>query len=322
MAEPSTQRVLVIRGGAIGDFILSLPVFAAIRRHYPDAETEVLGYARIADLAVQRRHAVAARRVDGAEWAPLFSPDAALADVEQAYLRSFNCVFCIWPDEDRIIRANLARAGANKIVYVNPIPPENSGVHVIEFMAAQCGRAGIHLDLLEPQLFPSQRDRWWAECYMRVTSAGEKPLLGMHPGSGSRAKNWPATGYAELARYWIRRRNGNVMVTAGPADEAALAEFLAAIAGEDVFVLCETSLARVAACLERCDVFVGNDSGIVHMAAAVSVPTLALFGPTDPRVWQPMSRKAEAIIPENGSDLKKLTSQQAIARMETLLQRV
>ncbi len=108
------RRILVIRGGAIGDFIFTLPVFEALKTRDPAAEVDLLGYARIGELAVGRRHAANLRRVDGAEWAALFSPGGRLGEAERRYLSGFDETFCVWPDADGVIGENLLRAGSSQ----------------------------------------------------------------------------------------------------------------------------------------------------------------------------------------------------------------
>jgi len=313
-------RILIIRGGAIGDFIHTLPILEAIRVQDPAAEVEILGYPAIAELAVGRRHASAVRRVDGAEWAPLFSPGADLGPGERDYLAGFDRVFSIWPDPDGAIQENLRRAGARDVIAVDPLPPEGESVHVVEHMARQCSRRGLPVPYLEPHLYPSERDRLWAERFLRVTGAGQRPLLGLHPGSGSAAKNWPAAGYAEVARYWKDERMGHVLVTAGPADERPLAELEDLLESEEVFLLRDEPLPRVAALLERCEAFVGNDSGILQMAAAVRTPVVGLYGPTDPRIWGPRAPRVAVLTPpDGGPDLSALPAEEVVREIRLLL---
>jgi len=315
------KKVLIIRGGAIGDFVMTLPIFEAVHCEWPEAEIEVLGYAGIAELAVGRRHATAVRRVDAPEWAPIFSAGGMPAQGEREYLSRFDLAICVWPDADGVICENIKRAGAREVMAVNPMPPEGSAEHAVDFMARQCERAGLRVKFREPQLFPSGRDALWAEAFMRVTCAGERRLLALHVGSGSRRKNWPARCYGELAGWWIGRRAGHVLATGGPADEEALAEFESACGEEGVFTLREESLPRVAACLARCEAVVGNDSGVMHMAAAVRVPTVTLFGPTDPRVWRPYSSKGAVVTPASGSDMGQITVREVIHCLKRLLRR-
>ena len=313
-------RVLMIRGGAIGDFVLTLPILEAIRLEDPSAEVEILGYPVIAELAVGRRLASGVRRVDAVEWAALFARCGTLGGAERGYLRGFDRALCVWPDADGVIRENLRRAGVRNLVHVDPMPPEGGSVHAIEYMAEQCRRARLTLKYLEPHLYPSERDRWWVERYMRVTCAGEQPLLGLHPGSGARRKNWPARHFAEVARQWIGRRRGHVLAMAGPADEAPLREFTSAAGREGVFVMQNETLPRVAAALERCEVFVGNDSGISQIAAAVRTPTVAVFGPTDPRIWKPLAPRVSVVSPPSRKDdLSTLSPRVVVSQIANLL---
>ena len=313
-------RVLVMRGGAIGDFVLTLPILEAIRLDDRDSEVEILGYPSIAELAVGRRLAAAARRVDGTEWAPLFSLDGELADAERDYLAQFDRVFCVWPDADGVLRENLRRSGACRLTYVNPMPPADWTAHVMDYMARQCRATGLEMEYLEPHLYPAERDAWWAERYMRVIGAGHAPLLGLHPGSGSPRKNWPARRYAAVAQDWMKRHHGHVLVAAGPADDEPLGELTAALDEERAFVLQNESLPRVAAVLQRCAAFVGNDSGITHIAAAVRTRTVAIFGPTDPRVWRPLAPRVRVVSPAGRKDdLASIPADVVVEAVESLV---
>lgn len=313
-------KVLVIRGGAIGDFIHTLPLLEAIVSQCPSSEVAILGYRAIAELVVGRRLAASVRRVDGAEWAALFAPSGELDEAERAYLAGFDRVFCVWPDDDGVLRENLANAGVTDLVCVDPVPPEAGGIHVVRHVADQCSRAGLPLKSIEPHLYPSERDRWWAERYLRVTCAGERPLLGLHPGSGAARKNWPAKGYAEVAWDWIRRRQGHVLVAAGPADDSPVGALGPLLDDDAVFLMRNEPLPRVAAVLERCEAFVGNDSGITHMAAAVRTPTVAIFGPTDPQVWRPLAPRVCVVsAPDKAQGLAGLDAAEVIRAIEHVL---
>ena len=312
--------VLFIRGGAIGDFILTLPILDAILSDDPEANIEVLGYPAIAEIAVGRRLAVAAWNVGSGEWAPLFSTQSEFAPTEQEYLRLFDRICCVWPDGRGVIVSNLNRAGAQNVMHVNPIPPPDCREHVIKYMARQCGAAGLELKHMDPHLYPSPRDRWWAEGYMRVTGAGHRPLLGIHPGSGSALKNWPTERFADVARDWIRRRKGHVFIVAGTADDKPLSVLRTSLDEDKTFVFRNEPLPRVAAVLERCAAFVGNDSGIAHMAAAVRTPSVVIFGPADPRIWRPLGPRVDVVSAvESGGALADVATDTVIERIERVL---
>jgi len=116
---------------------------------------------------------------------------------------------------------------------------------------------------------------------------GAGPWVAVAPGSGSPAKNWPLAHYYAFTRALAWQQRFKIMWLAGPA-EAAMLPYLEGLAGAQGHVLLSSlPLARVALAISRCRLFVGGDSGLTHLAAAVGTPVLALFGPTDPRIWAP-----------------------------------
>jgi hypothetical protein len=121
-------------------------------------------------------------------------------------------------------------------------------------------------------------------------------FLAIHPGSGSAVKNWPAERFAAIA---ARRSDGRPwLLIEGPADAAA-AETLARAPGA---VRARELAPRVlGALLSRAGAYLGNDSGISHLAAAWGAPTLSLFGPTDPAVWAPLGPRSRALRSPSGT---------------------
>jgi len=140
--------------------------------------------------------------------------------------------------------------------------------------------------LRDEPLRPSEETRAWARRFWRARGLGSR-VLAMHPGSGSPAKNWE--GMEEVARWWRARRGGQVLVLTGPAEgeEKSLPAHDAVARG--------VRLDRVAALLTRAHLFLGNDSGLSHLAGAVRAPGLVLFGPTDPEIWRPLGDTLRAI---------------------------
>lgn len=114
----------------------------------------------------------------------------------------------------------------------------------------------------------------------------------LHPGAGKRQNAWPAARFAELARR-AAAAGHRVLVLHGPADGAALAAFSPPAPGVDVAPPCPVG--TTAALLERADRLLCNDTGVMHVAGALRVPTLALFGPTDPALWKPPAPEVRAL---------------------------
>ncbi|HTM08110.1 MAG TPA: glycosyltransferase family 9 protein, partial [Verrucomicrobiae bacterium] len=102
------------------------------------------------------------------------------------------------------------------------------------------------------------------------------------PGSGAPEKNWPREFFRDIVQWWQWSSSGQVVVVLGPAEDGDHAFW-----SECAAVARGLSLARLAALISLSDGYLGNDSGVTQLAAAVGATTLALFGPTDPAVWAP-----------------------------------
>ena len=113
-------------------------------------------------------------------------------------------------------------------------------------------------------------------------------MIAIHPGSGSPRKNWPAENWAALGQ-WLHRHapQARLLLIGGEADAAQIATVRASLRGAHVLLAQNLPLPHLAAVLQRCRLFLGHDSGISHLAAAVGTPCVLLFGPTDPAVWAP-----------------------------------
>lgn len=275
----SPTRILVLRGGAIGDFILTVPVFTALRRHWPRARLTLVAQPRLCLLAAACGLADAAVSLDSAAVSRLYVPGAG-GGPELEPLTGHDLAVCLLSDPEGIVRANLAAAGCGRVTYRAPAPLTG---HAADHLAGVLAPLGIApCPPCVPGLLLLERDAG-----ARASHGGEprRPVVFLHPGSGSPRKNWPAGRYAELAERLAADGVATPVFITGEADAAA-AEQLARLA-PDIARLPPCDLPRLAGALTAADAFVGNDAGITHLAAALGVPTLALFGPTDPAVWAP-----------------------------------
>jgi heptosyltransferase-2 len=110
-------------------------------------------------------------------------------------------------------------------------------------------------------------------------------VVGLHPGASATARQWPWERFSRLADELISSEKVQVVVFAGPGEEDLAQKVFEHIQGEDKAIVVASSLRQFAACLERCDLFIGNDTGPRHMTVALGVPTITLMGQKDPKVW-------------------------------------
>jgi len=271
--------VLVIRGGAIGDFILTLPAIRLIRKSIPGCHLEVLGYPGIVDLAVKAGLAEAARNLEHRTMAALFARAAAIDEGLAEYLRGFNLVVSYLYDPDGHFRGSLERVGVKTLVEC-PHRVEAGKGHAAAQLARPLERLAMYLDEgdLRAALFPQQRG----------TNGGRRRVA-MHPGSGSKSKNWPLANWLEVGRRIAEREDCELVVITGEAEaeRGVTAEIAEAWQGLRYEAWEGVWLPELADRLGTCGLFLGHDSGISHLAAACEVPCVLLFGPTEPDLWAP-----------------------------------
>jgi len=168
---------------------------------------------------------------------------------------------------------------------------------------------------------------WVAEADRHRVQAllpADRPLIALAPTANWGPKIWPAERFAELFhRLAASALPGAVpVVLGGPGpSEAAMAAPLLALLPEAVDLVGRLTLPEASACLARCSLFVGNDSGLMHMAAAAGAPTLGLFGPTDAGVYRPAGPKAEAVLSPDKT-MAAISVDQVAAEADSLLRRM
>lgn len=312
-------RILVIRGGAIGDFILTLPAIKLLRDAFPQAHLELLGYEHIVALAAGRFYADAARSIEYSAMSGFFVPNGTLAPDLVEYFASFQQVVSYLFDPDGFFEANLRRAGVKNFLPAFRMLDDSD--HAAKQLARPLEKLALYLESAGAEVFPSARDRESAAAFFGTQAEGAR-WVAMHPGSGSSRKNWPLAGWMELGEALIARHpETRLVLVGGEADEAQLDALTNGVAWRDLPVRIARGLPlpQLAAVLERCAVFVGHDSGISHLAAAVGTPSLLLFGPTDPEVWAPANAGVQVMqAPE--ADLAQLTVEAVWGKLRALME--
>lgn len=306
-------RVLVIRGGAIGDFILTLPAISLLREGIPGAHLEVLGYKPIVDLAVTAGLADATHHLEHGTMAKLFVPGAVLDETLLDWLRSFNLVVSYLYDPDGIVRGNMERIGVRTFLEC-PHRVEPGKGHAAAQLAAPLERLAMFLEDSAPRIAPPDE----------VNRREGKPVIAIHPGSGSLKKNWPVERWIEsgliLAADGVPRRLA--LITGEAEHERGITSKVAAgWSGMDFLHWDMLPLGELAARLASVAAFIGHDSGISHLAAACGAPSLLFFGPTDPETWAPRNPGVQVHVEPSG-DLARLPLDAGLDAMKRFLAKV
>lgn len=313
------ERILVIRGGAIGDFILTLPALKALRDARPDAHIEILGYKHIAVLAENRFYAQTVRSIEYGPLARFFADKSELPAELADYFARFDFIISYLYDPDRIFEKNLRRCGVKNLIRGPAKILENNG-HAARQLARPIEELGIEVLNLSEIIFPSLEDRAFARDFIGTLP---QPIVAIHPGSGSLQKNWPLENwialFSENGEFSVGKCSSLVVIS-GEADNAQVGQLELEWNRRNVRFAKNLPLPQVAALAER-SIFIGHDSGVSHLAAAAGANCILLFGPTNPDVWAPKNNNVRVLKAPNDrmSDLTIEQVEAALAECRTAI---
>lgn len=264
------SRVVIFRPGALGDTVLTAEALYALRKAMPATYLEMVGHREAVELLQGAGLVDTATSFDELDVAALFGRPPIVA------MRWHGAsLVVLWLIKAEQIATAFGQAGVHRVLAASPHPPRAHHLsdHLVQTLlpagiGPQPGSAALPLLAQRPMARPN---------------APGRALL--HPGSGSKAKNWAAENYAAIA-HRLLKRGWDVAFLRGPADEASVAQAQAALQ-EQVATIEPSGVAEVALILQQVSVYLGNDSGVAHVSARLGTPTVAVFGPTDPRQWAP-----------------------------------
>jgi ADP-heptose:LPS heptosyltransferase len=299
MLPESAGNVLVIHQGAVGDLVLSLPALAGLRKFYPNARFEMAGFPHILSLIEGRYYADKVVSIDGSDWASLYLEQRDIPHRLARYLSGFDIGIIFTANPNQIFSENLQRTGIKYVFPIGTVPPNGKKVHVIDYILSSANDMGLEILHTPPRLYLRESDRLLAHDFLKRYSINEgKILAAIHPGSGGKKKVWMPQRFAEVMYELSRRMNPGFLIICGPADEPFVEPILAKTHPLNPVLIKDISLVHVASILEKCRIYIGNDSGITHMAAALARPTVALYGPTDPEIWGPRGPYVSILAPD------------------------
>jgi ADP-heptose:LPS heptosyltransferase len=295
---PDVQSILVIHQGALGDFILALPALETIRKAFPHARSVIMGYPRILELAGDRFYAEDIFSVDQRGMASFFVREGTLDLTLSQFFETFDLIVVFGKDGEGTVIGNLRRVCQGRILHIHSFPPSDEKVHLTDHLLRQCDQYGLPASESTPKLHLKNSDREWAKDFWKskgVPAEERSKVIILHPGSGSKKKAWPLDRFLDLTRALQDPIGSKMLIVLGPAEGPDVRKAFEGV-GPDAPVLAKgLTLLQLASVMEGCRCFIGNDSGISHMAAALGLPTVAIFGPTDQRVWSPRGQKTVAV---------------------------
>lgn len=294
-------KILIIRGGAIGDFILTLPAIAALRRQFPVAQLEVLGYPHIAQLAfagglVDRVQPIEARGLAG-----FFARGGELAPELADYFSQFDIIVSYLYDPDLIFQSNVVSCARGQFISAPHRPDEKKLLHATQVYLKPLERLAIFAADPVPRLA------------LAAQPSIRNSQLALHPGSGSESKNWPEAKWAELLACLVTESELNLLLVGGDAEGERLQRLAAKLPAARCAVARSLPLTDLAVRLQSSVGFVGHDSGISHLAAALGLPCVVLWANTIEEIWRPQGR--DVVLLRDTAGLHALSVQRVLEEL-------
>ena len=284
---PRAERALIIKLRGIGDVVLSTPVIDNLAAAYPGIRIDYL-CERFAAPAVEGlpniRSVIAFDR----------KRESGMELVRKVRAARYDLVIDLFGNPRTALVTRLSgarhRAGfpfrGRAYAYNHLVTPRGSEVHNVEFNLDVIRALGIPFASVRPS-FPLV-DGAVAAAAEWLTAQGldGRELIGVNPSGGWSAKRWRLEHFAELTRLLRDRRGASVLLFWGPGgleDVTTVNER----SGSGAHILPRTTVKEMGAFIARCSYFISNDAGPMHMAAALGVPSLGIYGPTNPRLQGP-----------------------------------
>ena len=288
------KRILLIRFGSLGDVVLTTPAIRALREAFPDAYIAMLVGDRSVDIVSENP------RLD--EVIPFRRDAKGISELRRvaAMLRERN--FDVSVDMQRKFRSSLLAylSGAElRIGYHRPGGllctvriPDNQNKHAVDRNLDLLRPLGIETDSREPEMFLSHADQDYAHRVFEAQGlASRSPIVGMFPGAGWRHRCWPAERFAAIGDLAAEKYRAGVVIFGGPGEEDIVDNVTGNMSAAVVAIKDKMTLGQLGAMIKKCDLFLSNDTGPMHISVAAGTPTIGLFGPGNHIKFQPIGEK-------------------------------
>lgn len=270
------MKIVAIRPAPLGDSLLVFPILTALRAKYTNAHITFLGHPAVLSLAKAWGVADEALNPAHLNWSELVSPKGIRSDNLRELLQGADLVICWLNDSDGWVSGGLRGIGVDRFIIAPENQPLNNTKHMVEVLAEPLGLPPIGTGFVAPA-------NGWNNGFCPYN-----PPVAIHPGCSEEPRRWPATSFAATIND-ILRQGYPVLLLAGPSEVEVLKEVRKHLAPAPkagmLSVLQNAPLLELAKSLQHSKSFLGNDSGISHLAGMLGIPTLELFGPTNPAAY-------------------------------------
>jgi heptosyltransferase-3 len=289
---------MVIRPGALGDALLAFPVLQALKQRASPEKVLLTLVSNPAILELAQDWDIAKRtdNYSATRWSELFSTKGICSPALAEEIAQTDLAICWLHDSDGLVGRNLRAAGCQQVI-VAPGRPDDAAqpIHIVDYL-------GHTLDLKVDKMLPFKLASGLTplqQARQEVIVDTQQKMVAIHPGSGGARKCWPIERFARVIQE-LQQRHIPILLLSGPADGARI-ERLRDLLGQTqqgfayVRLLENVPLNEILHEFLNCCCYLGNDAGMTHLAALFGLPTIVLFGPSNPATWQPVGDQVYVI---------------------------
>ena len=322
------DRILAICLSHLGDLVLLTPLFANLKRQFPEAHIAVVCKSAVADIP--RNHPAIDEVITyEARWIlRATSPRAGLLDtvklIRELRAGSYDLlVVCYDHPMDRIvglctgIPAQVSLEGGEG--QQRKSPADGARVrHRVEHAFDLLRALEVPIVDSAPSIGLPAADVAWVDEWLMEQGLIGKSILGVHPGAGGPQKRWPSARFARVAENLATRYACRVVVTGGPVDAEAVQDFMQNVGCEAAQAPTNLTVARLCALIQRFTILLCNDCGPMHIAAALRIPVIAVFGPSSARLWGPYPPNPHhVVVAARDARVKSVRAEEVLAAINS-----
>ena len=313
-APEQIERILIIRLAPLGETILTTPVIRALRQRFRDAYIAYMVAPTREDLVSANPHLNEV----------LTYQASAPKLIYQISRRRFQMAVVLQPTFRLVLHTFLARipfrvgfetnAGGKKLLSL--AVPNNTVQHETQRYLDVVRALGIEVSDSEPEVFVDSAGRAWMNNFLENQKLNDsRPIIGINPGAATAYRRWRASNFAVLGDQLHETYGAHIIITTGPR-EGELAHQVAERMSHSPVIVNQVTPMQLAALLQRCSLYISNDTGPMHLSTAVRTPTVALFGASNLIQWAPPWDKHAVVAREACRLMKTLSSKEWDAHTE------
>ncbi len=298
MKLTNINKILLIKPRGIGDIVLSTIILDDLRKTFPSAEIHYLTETFAKDALANNPLVTKVHPMEKTEF--VFKVAHRLRKEKFAMIidlwsnpRSAQIAF-LTHTKYRVGFSYRGRKYAYNILGTSGKGDHHSAEHNLELLKA----LGIEVTSKRVHFYTSSEDDTWAKQFVESNLPSSKKIIGIIPSGGWASKRCDSTKWVEICNAIKQKHDVIFLLLWGPGDESD-ANFIKNYLKEDTVLIPEVKIGKLSSLIKKCDLVIANDSGPMHISAALGVPTLGIFGPTNPKAHGPYSPNSDYVIKED-----------------------